>query len=104
MRLCRCPKGAAASREGCGINASGDAEAKASGVKLDQNSPDLRIVMANSESSWQQRGPKCRIKGPNAVPFNPFNPEFALGISENIGGRVKKVKKVKCYNVDTGEP
>jgi hypothetical protein len=23
-----------------------------------------------------------------------FNPEFALGISENIGGRVKRVKKV----------
>ncbi|MEY2905938.1 MAG: hypothetical protein RLZZ408_409 [Verrucomicrobiota bacterium] len=33
-----------------------------------------------------------------------LNPEFALGISENIGGRVKKVKKVKCYNVDPGEP
>ncbi len=28
LRLCRCPKGAAASREGSGINASGDAEAK----------------------------------------------------------------------------
>jgi hypothetical protein len=33
-----------------------------------------------------------------------FNPEFALGISENIGGRVKRVKKGKCYNVDPGEP
>ena len=33
-----------------------------------------------------------------------FNPEIALGISENIGGRVKRVKKVKCYNVDPGEP
>jgi hypothetical protein len=30
--------------------------------------------------------------------------EFALGIPENIGGRVKTVKKVKCYNVDPGEP
>ena len=33
LRLCRCPKGDAASREGSGINASGDAEAKASAVK-----------------------------------------------------------------------
>jgi hypothetical protein len=33
-----------------------------------------------------------------------FNPEFALGIPEIIGGRVKRVKKVKCYNVDPGEP
>jgi hypothetical protein len=32
-----------------------------------------------------------------------LNPEFALGISEIIGGRVKRVKKVKCYNVDSGE-
>jgi hypothetical protein len=31
-----------------------------------------------------------------------LNPEFAWGISENMGGRVKRVKKVKCYNVDTG--
>jgi hypothetical protein len=28
LRLCRCPKGAAASRERSGINASGEAEAK----------------------------------------------------------------------------
>jgi hypothetical protein len=33
-----------------------------------------------------------------------INPEYALGISENIGGFVKRVKKVKCYNVDPGEP
>jgi hypothetical protein len=26
-------------------------------------------------------------------PFNAFNPEFALGIPEIIGGRVNKVKK-----------
>jgi len=33
LRLCRCPKGAAASRKGSGINASGDAEAKQSAVQ-----------------------------------------------------------------------
>jgi hypothetical protein len=43
LRLCRCPKGAAASREGSGINASGGAEAKASGVKLQP----LRLLLAH---------------------------------------------------------
>jgi hypothetical protein len=33
-----------------------------------------------------------------------INPEFELGIPEIIGGRVKRVKKWKCYNVDPGEP
>jgi hypothetical protein len=33
LRLCRCPKGAAASREGSGINASGEAEAKQASSK-----------------------------------------------------------------------
>ncbi|MFZ0435639.1 MAG: hypothetical protein WAL87_06690 [Chthoniobacterales bacterium] len=33
-----------------------------------------------------------------------INPEFALGISENTAGQVKRVKKVECYNVDPGEP
>jgi hypothetical protein len=73
LRLCRCPKGAAASREGSGINASGDAEAKASGVKVDQNCTDLRIEIANSENSSKQRGPRRRIRVSNSVPCNPFN-------------------------------
>jgi hypothetical protein len=34
LRLCCCPKGAAASREGSGINASGDAEAKEVASKM----------------------------------------------------------------------
>jgi hypothetical protein len=62
-----------ASREGSGINALGDAEAKASGGKVDQNNPDLIIEMANSENSSQQHSPKSRIKVSNSVPCNPFN-------------------------------
>jgi hypothetical protein len=42
--------------------------------------------------------------GKHQHPVNYIIPEFALGISENIGGRVKRVKKVKCYNVDPEEP
>jgi hypothetical protein len=34
LQLCRCQKGAAASREGSGINASGDAEGKEVGSML----------------------------------------------------------------------
>ena len=36
LRLCRCPKGAAASRQGSGINASGEAEAKQASTKAAQ--------------------------------------------------------------------
>ena len=41
--------------------------------KVDQNSADLRFVMANSENSSQQEGPKRRIKGSNSFPCNIFN-------------------------------
>jgi uncharacterized cupin superfamily protein len=44
LRLCRCPKGAAASREGSGINASGDAEAKEVASKWEKAKSEKRKV------------------------------------------------------------
>jgi hypothetical protein len=47
-RLCRCPKEAAASREGGGINASGDAEAKE--AALIPNPDQLDSLITREES------------------------------------------------------
>jgi hypothetical protein len=44
----------------------------------------------------------CERGKPARIAMNCINPEFALGISEKIGGRVKRVKKVKCYNQAAG--
>jgi hypothetical protein len=45
---------------------------EASGVKVDQNNPDLIIEISNSENSLHQYVPKSRIKVSYSVTCNPF--------------------------------
>ena len=76
-------------------------------------SPDLTVPNAffglkPEGRAGEVRGQASEVRrqrsGVRGLYVSHFIPEFALGISQNVGGRVKRVKKVKCYNVDLGEP
>jgi len=71
LRLCRCPKGAAASREESGINASGDAEdkevasTKAVGCGLDKPNTKgtLNIMIQRIELNPEVCGGRAVVRG-----------------------------------------
>jgi hypothetical protein len=63
---------------------------KAKGKMKNEKGPEIRLI--REFSIWV----------PDRL-FPYFFPKYALGISDHIGGRVKRVKKVKCYNQGSGK-